>query len=346
MIVAVAQGALLAGLLTLIVLNRWFRVRQRAQLHPRKRASDEAFLRWNQGQGDLPAVLLGLDRLPAPVAIDQLTVWSARVPAERWRGLAIGLERSLWARVVRSNVQSARWWKRLECARFLSAGATSGDADRIRRLLADPHPAVHVAVVGALERVPDPGLAMAALERVPELGPTVQAYYATAFKAVRPFVAARVAELLRTTSGPTLHGLAEFARRLKDQALWEPLRALAEHTDPEIRAQAARALGAMPHPEATAKLERLAADAAWPVRAHAVRGLGLTADPMTFPTVRKALRDPEWWVRLRAGLALTRFGANGRNALLAEEIGPNPGARDVAQLVLGLSPAALAEYAS
>ena len=140
--------------------------------------------------------------------------------------------------------------------------------------------------------------------------------------------------------------VAEFARRLKDPALAEPLRALADHSDPEIRAQAARALGAMPHPDATAKLERLAADVAWPVRAHAVRGLGLAADPTTFPVVRRALRDSEWWVRLRAGLALTRFGATGRNALLAEEIGADPGARDVARLILGLSPEALAEYSS
>ena len=100
----------------------------------------------------------------------------------------------------------------------------------------------------------------------------------------------------------------------------------------------------MPHPEATPKLQRLASDDAWPVRAHAIRGLGLTADPLTFPAVRKALRDPEWWVRLRAGLALTRFGAQGRNALLEEERGANPGARDVARLILGFSPAALAEY--
>lgn len=345
-IVALAQGALLAGLLSLIILNRWFRVRQRAQLHPRKLASDDAFRRWSQGPGSLAAVLIGLDRLPVQVAIDQLAAWAPRVPAERWGTLTSGLQRRVWARVVRSNVQSARWWKRLECARFLSVAATEADGDRVRRLLADPHPAVHVAVVSVLDRLPDPELALAALERVPEFGPTVQAYYATALKAVRPFVARRVAELLRTTSGHTLHGLAEFARRLKDQALSEPLRALADHADPEIRAQSARALGAMSDAAATATLARLAADTAWPVRAHAVRGLGLTADPTTFPAVRGALRDTEWWVRLRAGLALTRFGATGRNALLAAEIGADPGARDVARLVLGLSPAALAEYSA
>jgi len=343
-IVAVAQGALLAGLLILIVLNRWFRVRQRAQLHPRKLASDDAFRRWLAGEAGIAPVLEGLDRLPIPVAIDQLVTWVVRASAPRWRELCQALERRLWARVVRTNAQSARWWKRLECARFLSVAVTPNDVDRVRRLLADPHPAVHVAVVSALERLPDPELAVAALARVPQLGATVQAYYATTLTAVRPLVVNRVADLLRTTTGATLHGMAEFARRLRDPALREPFQALAMHADIDVRAQAARALGATPHPEATATLARLAGDTAWPVRAQAIKSLGVAGDPATFPAVRSALRDPEWWVRLRAGLALMRFGASGRNALLEAEVGGHPGARDVARMVLGLSPAALIEY--
>jgi hypothetical protein len=345
-IVAIAQGALLAGLLTLIVLNRWFRVRQRAQLHPRKIASDAAFRAWFAGHGSLAPVIVSLDRLPVPVAIDQLVFWVVRVPPVRWNDLAAALERRFWARVVRTNSDSARWWKRLECARFLAVAATPADVARIRKLLRDSHPAVHVAVVSALERLPDPRLAMAALGRVPQLGATVQAYYANSLTAVRPLVVNRVAELLRTTTGATLHGLAEFARRLRDPALRQPFQALAAHADVDVRAQAARALGATPHAEATTALARLAGDTAWPVRAQAIRSLGIAAEPGTFPAVRAALRDPEWWVRLRAGLALTRYGASGRNALLEAEIGADTGARDVARLVLGLSPAALTEYSA
>ena len=62
--------------------------------------------------------------------------------------------------------------------------------------------------------------------------------------------------------------------------------------------------------------------------------------------MRDALRDTEWWVRLRAGLALTRFGAAGRNVLLEAEVGGHAEARDMARLILGLSPQALAEYAA
>ena len=43
---------------------------------------------------------------------------------------------------------------------------------------------------------------------------------------------------------------------------------------------------------------------------------------------------------------LTRFGGAGRDALVQEERGPNAGARNTTELVLGLSPQALAEYAT
>jgi HEAT repeat protein len=88
------------------------------------------------------------------------------------------------------------------------------------------------------------------------------------------------------------------------------------------------------------------ADALWPVRAQAARSLGMLADPASLAGLRAILRDPDWWVRLRAGLALTRFGAAGRNALLEADVGADANARNMAHLVLGLSPQALAEYAT
>ena len=129
-------------------------------------------------------------------------------------------------------------------------------------------------------------------------------------------------------------------------ALRERMTALADHTDPEVRIQVARAMGSFPHRESVAALARLAADAAWEVRAQAQRSLGMIADATTLPQVRTGVRDTIWWVRLRAGLALMRFGAAGRNALLEIEVGADPAARDVAKLILGLAPQALAEFAA
>jgi HEAT repeats len=345
-VVAIVQGILLGGLIVLIILNRWFRLRRSTRLNPRREAIDASMRRWAAGTTPLAGVLVGLSRLPVPLAIDALVKWSARVPGERWRQLAQALEHHWWARLVRTNSTSARWWKRLETARFLSVVATPKDVSRLTQLINDPHPAVHVAAVASLERMENTSLTLAALDRLPRLAPTVQAYYAAMLLRSRPVVIEHLQKRLRSTEDPALPRLAEFAARLGEPALRERLTALADHADPEVRIQSARALGSFPHRESVAALKRLATDDAWAVRAQAVRSLGMIADVSTLPLVKAGLRDTEWWVRLRAALALMRFAAAGRNALLEAEIGPDAFARAMAQLVLGLPAQALAEFAA
>src|SRR5213079_2788483 len=136
-IVAIVQGALLGALVVLIVLNRWFRLRRSSRLNPRREAVDASMRRWAAGTTPLAGVLVGLARLPVPLALDALVGWSARVPGERWRELAAALEHEWWARLVRTNSNSGRWWKRLECARFLSVGAMPDDVARLVRLVND-----------------------------------------------------------------------------------------------------------------------------------------------------------------------------------------------------------------
>lgn len=345
-VVAIVQGILLGALIVLIILNRWFRLRRSTRLTPRRQAVDASMRRWAAGTTPLAGVLVGLARLPAPLAIDALVSWSARVPGERWRQLAIALEQHWWARLVRTNSSSARWWKRLECARFLSVAAMPRDAPRLVRLINDPHPAVHVAAVASLERIENTALTLVALERLPRLPPTVQAYYAAMLRRSRPVVIQHLQKRLRRNDDPALARLAEFAGRLGEPALRERLTALAAHADPEVRIQSARALGSFPHRESVTALTSLVTDTAWPVRAQAARSLGMIADATTLPLVHSALRDPIWWVRLRAALALMRLAAPGRKALLDAEVGADAEARDMAKLVLGLPPQALAEFAA
>src|SRR2546429_462793 len=111
----------------LIVLNRWFRLRRRARVHPRRLAVEGVMQRWALGQADVRVVLAQLARLPVSLAVEALVSWSARVPGDRWRRLATALEGEWWARMVRTNSRSARWWKRLEAARLLSLAATPAD---------------------------------------------------------------------------------------------------------------------------------------------------------------------------------------------------------------------------
>ena len=345
-VVAIVQGGLLGAFIALIVLNRWFRVRRSTRLNPRREAVDASMRRWAAGTAPLAGVLVGLSRLPVPLAIDALVKWSARVPGERWRQLALALEHNWWARLVRSNSSSARWWKRLECARFLSVAAMPQDAARLTRLINDRHPAVHVAAVACLERMENTALTLTALERLPKLAPTVQAYYAAMLLRSRPVVVEHLQKRLRRSEDPGLARLAEFAARLGEPALRERLTALADHPNPEVRVQAARSLGTFPHRESVAALTRLIADGAWPVRAQAARSLGMISDVTTLSLVKAALRDDVWWVRLRAALALMRFAAVGRNALLEAEVGSDPYARATAKMVLGLPTQALAEFAA
>jgi hypothetical protein len=72
----------------------------------------------------------------------------------------------------------------------------------------------------------------------------------------------------------------------------------------------------------------------------------MITDAGTLPLVKAALRDEVWWVRLRSALALMRFAAAGRTALLEAEAGDDPYARATAKLVLGLPAQALAEFAA
>ena len=125
LIVAIAQGALLVGLVILIVLNRWVRVRRSARIHPLRIELDALMQRWSLGQASPDEVLRAMARLPVPIAIDALVTWSARIGGDRWQELSRGLESQWWARAVRAASRSARWWKRLDCARFLSVAATS-----------------------------------------------------------------------------------------------------------------------------------------------------------------------------------------------------------------------------
>jgi HEAT repeat protein len=203
-----------------------------------------------------------------------------------------------------------------------------------------------VAAVASLERMENSSLTLTALDRLPRLAPTVQAYYAAMLLRSRPVVVDHLQRRLRRTEDPALPRFAEFAARLAEPALRERLTALADHADPEVRTQSARALGSYPHRESVAALKRLITDEAWTVRAQAARSLGMITDAGTLPSVTAALRDDVWWVRLRAALALMRFAAAGRNALLQAEVGGDAYARDMAKLVLGLPAQALAEFAA
>ena len=266
-IVAIVQGALLAALLVLIVLNRWFRLRRSSRLNPRREAVDASMRRWAAGTAPLAGVLVGLARLPTPLAIDALVKWSARVPGERWRQLAQALEHTWWARLVRTNSMSARWWKRLESARFLSVAAMPRDVARLTRLINDRHPAVHVAAVACLERMENTALTLTALDRLPQLAPTVQAYYAAMLLRSRPVVVEHLQKRLRRQAQDHLGHRA--GRRVPSNLRFEQ-RVAARRGEAHQREG-----GAQPHPPHVVEQRRLQQRQRTNVGDHAERPYGL-----------------------------------------------------------------------
>jgi HEAT repeat protein len=301
---------------------------------------------WALGEIEADLVVRALEALPTAAAIESLVAWSTRLPGERWRDLASELEHRPWAVRLRAAARSRPWWKRLQAARFLSVVSTPADLELVIQLLGDAHPAVHIAAAAALERNTDPRLVSAVLRRLPDMMAPVQAYYAAVLRHAHPVVVPMLVERMSHVYDLALPRIVEFAGRLGDAGLRQPITALAGHRSTEVRVQVARALGAFPHTGSVTALCDLATDTAWEVRAQAARALGRIADATTLKTLKAQLTDPVWWVRLRAALALTRLGPAGRDALLGAEIGPHPDARYVARLILGLSPQALAEFAA
>lgn len=345
-VVALVQGVLLVALMILILVNRWLRGRARARLQPRRVVLDAAMRGWALGEVNAELVVRALEALPQAAAVESLVAWAARLPGERWHALAVELVPRPWAARLRAAARSRQWWKRLQAARFLSVVSTPADVQVLARLLGDVHPAVHIAAAAALERVVEPRLVALVLQRVPEMMSPVQAYYAAVLRHAHPIAVPMLIERLSHVYDPTLPRTVEFAGRLGDAGLREPITALADHRSSEVRVQVARALGGFPHPRSVTALCDLATDSAWEVRAQATRSLGRIADPTTLKTLMTRLVDTVWWVRLRAALALTRLGSPGRDALLVAEIGPHADARYVARLILGLSSQALAEFAA
>lgn len=343
-VVAGLQAAFLIALIGLIVLTRLFWMRRRARIAGPKAGLEEAMRAWTRGNTDPGPVLAQLRRLPPTVALDMLAHYAGRTPPELWRHLARSVAGQPWVRRIRRGARSRFWWRRLEAGRLLTLVGGGADVALLLRLLGDQHPAVVIAVIGALERVQSPALDTAVLSHLPKLPRTVQAYASAALQRAKSGVVQVLATRLRgPRAAPGLAAYVDLAGRLADPSLRDGVLALADHSNLEVRTAVARVLARYPHGDSLRVLTRLAADPAWQTRAQAIQSLG-KLDARAVALFRSALRDSSWWVRLRAALALARAGGEGRNALLTAETGADAFARDMARFVLGLTPGALAEY--
>jgi HEAT repeat protein len=103
---------------------------------------------------------------------------------------------------------------------------------------------------------------------------------------------------------------------------------------PDVRAEAARALGQLHHPLATSSLRALLRDDVWYVRVAAVEAAGKINVEALDGEIETLLSDTNWWVRFRAAEALAMEGERGYRILERAAQGEPSAARDVAALTL------------
>lgn len=347
-IVAIAQGAFLAGLAAVIFIHRSVRRRRQALLGPHVDAARAALRQWVAGAATLRDFVAVLDRFPGEAALEfTADVLGGAMGAEDANRIAILLRDEAWMQRLVAMASSRLWWRRRQAARALAIVGRPDDRDVLARLLDDPRPAVAVMAVTALPRVVDPDLVGRALDRYPTLPAVIRKFLVSSLAGVRDLVAVALTERMRTTAHPrSLARWLELALALEMGDIIERAAPLSTHPDARVRRELARALRIRPTVGALNLLGTLLTDGDGDVRAAAVRALGQIGIGDAAEQLRAAAHDPAWQVRYSAALAMAQVGDRGRAALRALRHDDDRYVADMATLISGLSDGAVAELAS
>lgn len=112
---------------------------------------------------------------------------------------------------------------------------------------------------------------------------------------------------LRRSLGESRALLAQVTSELATPGMADEMILLAEDSQPEVRACAAKALAVAPLPLAIPALATLVLDEVWFVRLRAVSALNQIPHPRVIPLLLEAMRDSNRLVRMRAATALAKF---------------------------------------
>ena len=175
--------------------------------------------------------------------------------------------------------------------------------------LSDPDSTVRWRAVRALAEQPQADLVPQVLELLADPDPTIRfeairtlSAWGPGFKALQP-----AADLLASDpSTETAIAILDLFSELPLPAAHSQVRDRLQHSDPKVRAAAARALGTYDDP---ADVERLAArtdDPVPEVRRAACLALGEIDDPTVLPVLRRCLQDPDSLTKQIAQHAINR----------------------------------------
>ena len=294
---------------------------------------------------DLGAVVDTLRGMSAYAAFRSLARLSTQhVTFERQQTLARVLRTEPWVAAMLRCSGSRFWWRRFDAARLLSIVGVEADAACVAQLLTDRNPAVRLVAIDAAARLNGRPLVEQELDDLPRHQDAVQAYQLAALARHAPIVAQALEPRLRPdTPVAALNAWIDAAGALAIPGTLSTVRTLATHPLPQVRLHVARALRRYADPETPGVLLTLLADSDWRVRAQAARALGALRCGVATGELAEAVRDPAWWVRYRSALALAQIGGPARDALTALTQGDDRMARDMSELVAGLSTAAVIE---
>lgn len=346
-VIALVQLLFLAGTLFLLIGHRWL-LRRRFERSMVQEGQFVAIVRaWLGGDMDSDDFRADIDRRAPHTVATVLQQYGAQIEGEQWEQLVAVLGPTKWLSRIRRDARSRFWWRRLGAARLLASVATEDDLELVRALVADENPAIQIAAISALTRVQAPDLLATILDKAVNAPRVVRGFVFDTLVSLRGPLGPMLIERLQGEH-PAVQRQAwvTLAGELAVPELFEFVLPHAKDESLEVRVAAARALGSFPHPAATKALLSLLRDAAWQVRTQAAAALGSIGAVEACPALHRALSDENWWVRLRAAIALRQLGQPGLEILAHVQAGDDRYAREMANYILGLSAAAVADYAA
>lgn len=343
---ALIQTAFVLLLIVTLLMARWFRPQASHLARARVDELARELFRFLAGRTDLEDVLDRIDRARLSTVLYALQDVAGHVVGEPWEDLIDGAREQMWFQSILSRSGSRFWWRRLDAALAFAVVARPRDEIRVLRLLGDPHPAVRLAAVPALRRVPSQTLVRAALDLADSGRTPIQHYVVETVSRLGGLNLASLRVRLEAGRDPLeTRALLDLSARLGLPAFLPAVLDRLDDPDLEVRIGAVRALGRFPHPRVTAALIGALADPEWQIRAQAATALGVIGARDAARPLFRLLGDHSWWVRLRSGVALRLIGEPGIQMLEGVRPAHDPFAADMARYVLGLDGGALGEFA-
>lgn len=344
-IIVLVQIVFLACLLALLVGRRWMALRRGREDAADRERFEQAVQAFLMGDSDPAVVAEALSATRFAAAVASLQALAMRVAGGRWEQLATAARQTEWFARVRNEARSRVWWKRLRAARALSVLASPAELPTVLALVHDPNHAVRLAAALTLRRLPRRELLEAVLGLALEARAVARGFLVEALADPTSDLIQLLLERLGTaTDSEEQRTLLDLAGELRIPGLLNSILRHVGSDDLEVRIATARALGAYPHPRSSRSLRQLLADPCWQVRAQSAAALGAIAAAEARHDLRRSLGDENWWVRLRSALALRKLGPMGSEILAAMTPEEDRYAHDIAQYVLRLDPAAMAEF--